>query len=38
VAVNDTFGESGTPLELLNKYGLGSNDVVKAVHNVLKRK
>ncbi len=38
VAVNDTFGESGTPLDLLNKYGLGSNDVVKAVHNVLKRK
>jgi len=38
VAVNDSFGESGTPMELLNKYGLGSSDVVKAVHNVLKRK
>ncbi len=38
VAVNDTFGESGTPMELLNKYGLGSSDVVKAVQNVLKRK
>ena len=38
VAVNDSFGESGNPVELLNKYGLGSSDVVKAVHNVLKRK
>jgi transketolase len=38
VAVNDTFGESGTPMELLDKYGLGARDVVQAVHNVLKRK
>lgn len=38
VAVNDSFGESGTPIELLEKYGLGSKDVVNAVHNVLKRK
>jgi transketolase len=38
VAVNDTFGESGSPLDLLNKYGLGSSDIVQAVHNVLKRK
>ena len=38
VAVNDSFGESGTPAQLLDKYGLGSKDVVKAVHEVLKRK
>ena len=38
VAVNDSFGESGTPAQLLDKYGLGSKDVVNAVHNVLKRK
>ena len=38
VAVNDSFGESGTPEQLLAKYGLGTSDVVKAVENVLKRK
>ena len=38
VAVNDTFGESGTPDELIAKYGLGVSDVVKAVKAVLKRK
>ncbi len=38
VAVNDSFGESGKPLELLDKYGLGVKDVAKAVRDVLKRK
>lgn len=38
VAVNDSFGESGTPDQLLEKYGMGTNDVVEAVKNVLKRK
>lgn len=38
VAVNDTFGESGKPLELLDKYGLGASDVALAVKRVLKRK
>lgn len=38
VAVNDTFGESGEPLELLNKYGLSAEEVVKAVQKVLLRK
>lgn len=38
VAVNDTFGESGQPIDLLNKYGLGVDDVVKAVRRVLERK
>ncbi len=38
VAVNDSFGESGKPMELMEKYGLGVADVVNAVKNVLKRK
>lgn len=38
VAVNDTFGESGKPVELLDKYGLGVSDVANSVKNVLKRK
>ena len=38
VAVNDSFGESGTPMQLMEKYGLGVADVVTAVKNVLKRK
>jgi transketolase len=38
VAVNDSFGESGKPIELMNKYGLGVSDVVNAVKKVLKRK
>ncbi len=31
VAVDDTFGESGTPQALIDKYGLSFNDVVKTV-------
>ncbi len=38
VATNDTFGESGTPEQLMKKYGLNSNAIVKAVAKVLKRK
>ena len=38
VAVNDSFGESGKPIELLDKYGLGVVDVVDAVKAVLTRK
>lgn len=38
VAVNDVFGESGKPVELLEKYGLGKADVATAVRNVLERK
>ena len=38
VAVNDTFGESGKPDELLDKYGLGIKDVIAAVKTVLARK
>jgi len=38
VATNDTFGESGTPSQLMNKYGLNSQAIIKAVETVIKRK
>ncbi len=38
VGVNDTFGESGQPRELMEKYGLTSDDIVKAAKKVLSRK
>ncbi len=38
VAVNDSFGESGTPEQLLLKYGLGPENIISAVQDVLKRK
>lgn len=38
VAVNDSFGESGTPDQLLKKYGLDTPDVVKAALKVISRK
>lgn len=38
VAVNDTFGESGEPMELLEKYGLGVSHVVAAAKAALARK
>jgi transketolase len=38
VAVDDRFGQSGTPAELLRAYGLSAEDVVKAVKKVLTRK
>ena len=38
VAVNDKFGESGKPEELLAKYGIDTENIVSAVEEVLKRK
>ena len=38
VAVNDSFGESGTPDQLMKKYGLDTEDIISAVQRVLKRK
>jgi transketolase len=35
VAVNDSFGESGKPLELLEKYGLGVSHVINASRKIL---
>lgn len=38
VAVNDTFGESGTPNELLKKYHLETTDIVLAAERAVARK
>lgn len=38
VAVNDTFGESGTPEELMEKYGLTEDSIVAAVERAISRK
>ena len=38
VGLKDTFGESGRPQELLEKYGLTKSDLVRAVHEVLAKK
>jgi transketolase len=38
VAVNDMFGQSGTPDELLKAYHLDTPDIVEAVKKVIKRK
>ena len=38
VATNDTFGESGTPKQLMEKYGIDSKSIVNACLKVLKRK
>lgn len=38
VGVKDSFGESGTPAELMKKYGLTFAHIIKAVQKVLKRK
>ena len=38
VAVNDSFGESGTPMELMAKYGIDTVNVVDAVKKVIGRK
>jgi len=38
VAVNDSFGESGTPMELMTKYGIDTQDVVNAALKAITRK
>jgi transketolase len=38
VGLKDTFGESGAPTALLEKYGLTSDAIVKAVQKVITRK
>jgi transketolase len=38
VAVKDKFGESGTPDELMKKYGLDTPNIVSAVEKVISRK
>jgi len=38
IGTNDTFGESGTPAQLMEKYGLTADAVVTAVKKVISRK
>lgn len=38
VAVNDSFGESGTPMQLMKKHGLVPENIIDAVMKALKRK
>ena len=37
VAVNDSFGESGTPAQLMDKYGLNTKSIIASVHRVMSR-
>ncbi len=38
VAVNDSFGESGTPEQLLEKYGLSTQAIYEAAKRAISRK
>ncbi|POY38342.1 transketolase [Solitalea longa] len=38
VAVNDSFGESGTPDQLMTKYGLDKNHIIEAAKKAISRK
>ncbi|MDP3948063.1 MAG: transketolase C-terminal domain-containing protein [bacterium] len=38
IGLQNTFGESGPPAELLLKYGMGVKDIVAAVHRAVKRR
>ena len=38
VAIKDTYAQSGSPAELLERYGLTAKDIEQAVHAVLKRR
>jgi transketolase len=38
VGVNDTFGESGTPDALMEKYGLKAKNIVDAAKKAINRK
>lgn len=38
VAANDTFGESGTPKQLMDKYGINAEAIVNASKKVISRK
>ena len=38
VATNDTFGESGTPAQLMDKYGLNSKAIISKAKAVIARK
>lgn len=37
IGVHDSFGESGTPAELIEKYGMSAKDIAQAVKKAIKR-
>jgi len=37
IGVDDQFGQSGTPEELIEHYGMGTKSIIKAVNKILKR-
>jgi len=38
IGVNDEWGQSGTPVQLLEKYGLNSENIIKSALKLIKRK
>ena len=38
IGINDSFGESGNPMELMKKYKIDKNSIVSAVKKVIKKK
>lgn len=38
IGIDDKFGESGKPEDLMVKYGLKSENIISAVHKAIKRK
>ena len=38
VAMNDSFGESGPPMKLMEKYGLTSKEIISSAKKVINRK
>ncbi|HYE60120.1 MAG TPA: transketolase family protein [Candidatus Kapabacteria bacterium] len=37
VGMHDTFGESGEPTQLLKKYGMTADDIIRAIKTVIRR-
>jgi transketolase len=37
VGMPDSFGESGKPRELMDKYGMSGNQIIKSAENLLKK-
>lgn len=38
IGMQNTFGESGPPLQLIEKYGMGVKDIVRATKKVIRKK
>ncbi|MEK7574057.1 MAG: transketolase C-terminal domain-containing protein, partial [Patescibacteria group bacterium] len=38
IGMQDTFGESGSPSQLIEKYGMGINAIKEAVRKVIKKR